>query len=256
VEHLLSPSSASSDEPDLEIEVRGAASSSHACLALLSVDRLTAGTTTPSLPDPVFDEGVVLSTDDPLGLIARPTTDAAADAANANDPLPADGRSTDWRAPGDPLLDQILRDWGGAFASTYGACRLELEFCCLPRDAATGVVDAKASFGYSFASEEYYDLSGNGGHFRDVFAPLLNRNNVDTLPNDGVKVRYAGPETIGDRANSQYDVDNNVDDGELPKGYAAATAASAEGRVDVVGAAGTGSVLYSDLEADSMLEAW
>ncbi len=84
----------------------------------------------------------------------------------------------------------------------------------------------------------------------------MNRNNVDTLPNDGVKVRYAGPETIGDRANSQYDVDNNVDDGKLPKGYAAAIAASAEGRVDVVGAAGTGSVLYSDLEADSMLEAW
>jgi hypothetical protein len=124
------------------------------------------------------------------------------------------------------------------FVRTYDACKLEFEFRCLDdgnldgflgssttisttnNDATNEGGDARVSFTYNFASEEYYEQY-SALNFGDAFGFFLNGENIATLPpssttssssstgGDGTTT-FVGIDTVNQESNSQYFVGNDV----------------------------------------------
>jgi hypothetical protein len=129
-----------------------------------------------NLPD-FPDEGIVLSTGNPASL----------DLQNGG------GESTPFFTAGDADLDAIVAPF-----STHDACVLEFDFTCT-------LDPCPIAFKYVWGSEEYNEYVGS--EFNDVFAWLLNGENIALVPgsNDVVAIN-----SVNNDLNAAYYIDNDL----------------------------------------------
>ncbi|KAL7552796.1 hypothetical protein ACHAWF_016052, partial [Thalassiosira exigua] len=239
---LAHPAASSSSSAGLRIELRAASASGHSCTSHFSNGKSLA----PILPE----DGVVVSTGDPLRFDARRTSNSVADGWG-------DARSTNWLLGGDPDLDAAVGGTNPAGATreaTRDACRLEFEFRCVADEGSgEGRRAAYVGLEYVFASEEYYEHLGTP--YGDVFAVSLNGENAASLPSGAA----VGIDTVNPTTNGEYFVGNDAtgDEGAIyPSVEADGLTAPLAARGEVtVGEWNAMKIAIADV-GDGMLDSW
>jgi len=201
-------SSSSSSSKQLPIEIRSAEKATNECIT-----KYTNGhTITPLLEKPIlYDDGIILSTGNPYHFVTSPTT-ADGGGGGEVDNNWGNVKSTNNNSPGDTQLMDLL----GGNVNTYDACYIEFEFICLAPPSSsssssssnnTKKGQAKVSFSYNFASEEYYEASTE---YTDAFAFFLNGENIALIPSNEEEKEWAGIQTINQNINSELFIGNDI----------------------------------------------
>jgi gliding motility-associated-like protein len=152
-----------------------------------------------SSPAPFFPSGIVMTTG---RLVSIPNINR--DSAVTENTT---GANTEFRAPGDPVLDSILasRFPGDREQVSFDAAVLEFDF--IP-DYDT------VCFNYIFASEEYTEYSTSSQRFNDIFTFLIKGPGINGWKNlalvpGSTEIVSAG--TINDIRNPEFFFDNQAD---------------------------------------------
>lgn len=201
-------SSSSSSSKQLPIEIRSAETATNECITKY----INGHTITPLLEKPIlYDDGIILSTGNPYHFVTSPTT-ADGGGGGEVDNNWGNVKSTNNNSPGDAQLMDLL----GGNVNTYDACYIEFEFICLSPPSSsssssssnnTKKGQAKVSFSYNFASEEYYEASTE---YTDAFAFFLNGENIALIPSNEEEKEWAGIQTINQNINSELFIGNDI----------------------------------------------
>ena len=164
------------------LQIRNPTTSTHGCLAAYTNGNLLFADTTSDTSSNTFpNEGIILSTGNPLDIYDSHSHSHHDGATTTTTTTSDSDTSTNWYQGGDANLNSMLQQSGKTqLGYTYDACSIEFEFKCNNNKGEQQQQEqARFFLEYNFASEEYYETSS--ALFGDVFGVFLNGDNIATI---------------------------------------------------------------------------